>query len=156
MKENKYDDPVFFEKYSHMSRSEQGLAGAGEWDTLKRMLPALKGRRVLDLGCGYGWHCIYAAQHGAAEVTGIDLSEKMLRVAREKTRLPQVTYRHMAIEDAAFPAGSFDVVLLSLIHILRPAEACPRPARRGRQGCARRRRGTGCAQTRNPLPGRRR
>lgn len=114
MKENKYDDPVFFEKYSHMARSEQGLAGAGEWDTLKRMLPALKGRRVLDLGCGYGWHCIYAAQHGAAEVTGIDLSEKMLRVAREKTRLPQVTYRHMAIEDAAFPAGSFDVVLSSL------------------------------------------
>ena len=76
MKENKYDDPVFFEKYSHMARSEQGLAGAGEWDALKRMLPALKGRRVLDLGCGYGWHCIYAAQHGAAEVTGIDLSEK--------------------------------------------------------------------------------
>ena len=65
MKENKYDDPVFFEKYSHMARSEQGLAGAGEWDTLKRMLPALKGRRVLDLGCGYGWHCIYAAEHGA-------------------------------------------------------------------------------------------
>ena len=30
MKENRYDDPVFFEKYSQMSRSQQGLAGAGE------------------------------------------------------------------------------------------------------------------------------
>ncbi len=31
MKENKYDDDIFFEKYSQMRRSQQGLAGAGEW-----------------------------------------------------------------------------------------------------------------------------
>ena len=29
MKENKYDDEVFFEKYSQMDRSKEGLAGAG-------------------------------------------------------------------------------------------------------------------------------
>lgn len=33
MKENKYDDNIFFQKYSQMSRSQQGLAGAGEWET---------------------------------------------------------------------------------------------------------------------------
>ena len=27
MKQNKYDDPIFFEKYSQMSRSQQGLVG---------------------------------------------------------------------------------------------------------------------------------
>ena len=32
-KENKYDDDIFFQKYSQMSRSQQGLAGAGEWET---------------------------------------------------------------------------------------------------------------------------
>ena len=31
-KENKYDDDIFFQKYSQMSRSQQGLAGAGEWE----------------------------------------------------------------------------------------------------------------------------
>ena len=31
-KENKYDDNIFFQKYSQMSRSQQGLAGAGEWE----------------------------------------------------------------------------------------------------------------------------
>ena len=36
MKENKYDDDIFFQKYSQMSRSQKGLAGAGEWETLKR------------------------------------------------------------------------------------------------------------------------
>ena len=36
MKENKYDDKIFFEKYSQMDRSKKGLAGAGEWHELKR------------------------------------------------------------------------------------------------------------------------
>ena len=35
MKENKYDDPLFFQKYSEMSRSRLGLAGAGEWLALQ-------------------------------------------------------------------------------------------------------------------------
>ena len=60
MKENKYDDNILFQKYSQMSRSQQGLAGAGEWETLRKLLPDFKDKRVLDLGCGYGWHCIYA------------------------------------------------------------------------------------------------
>ena len=31
MKENKYDDPVFFEKYSQMERSKKGLGRGLEW-----------------------------------------------------------------------------------------------------------------------------
>ena len=31
-------------------------AGAGEWETLRKLLPDFKDKRVLDLGCGYGWH----------------------------------------------------------------------------------------------------
>ena len=49
MKQSKYDDPIFFEKYSQMSRSQQGLEGAGEWVTLQRLLPDFTGKRVLDL-----------------------------------------------------------------------------------------------------------
>ena len=48
-KENKYDDDIFFQKYSQMSRSQQGLAGAGEWETLRKLLPDFKDKRVLDL-----------------------------------------------------------------------------------------------------------
>ena len=85
MKENKYDDPTFFDKYSRMPRSKEGLAAAGEWHVLRRMLPSFEGKRVLDLGCGFGWHCRYAADHGAAAVIGVDLSEKMLEKARADT-----------------------------------------------------------------------
>ena len=113
-KENKYDDDIFFQKYSQMSRSQQGLAGAGEWETLRKLLPDLKDKRVLDLGCGYGWHCIYAMEHGASSVVGVDISHKMLEVAKEKTHFPQVEYKCCAIEDVEFPEESFDVILSSL------------------------------------------
>ncbi|MGC6767576.1 class I SAM-dependent methyltransferase [Enterococcus sp. LJL51] len=114
MKENHYDKQTFFEKYSQMERSKKGLDGAGEWQTLQTLLPAFSGKRVLDLGCGYGWHCIYAAEQGAASVIGVDLSEKMLAIAKEKTHYPQVKYLHAGIEDVDFPEDSFDIVLSSL------------------------------------------
>ena len=114
MKENRYDDPIFFEKYSHMPRSEHGLEAAGEWEALQTLLPDFAHKRMLDLGCGYGWHCIYALEHGAAAVTGVDISEKMLAVARKETGAGNVSYIHAAMEDVDFPDGSFDVVLSSL------------------------------------------
>ena len=114
MKENKYDDNTFFEKYGKMSRSQQGLAGAGEWEILKKLLPDFKGKRVLDLGCGYGWHCIYAMENGASSAVGIDISHKMLEVAKEKTHFQEVEYRCCAIEDVDLPVESFDIILSSL------------------------------------------
>lgn len=114
MKENKYDDDIFFEKYSQMERSVKGLKGAGEWKTLEALLPDLRGKRVLDLGCGYGWHCIYAAEHGADSVVGVDISRKMLEVAGKKTSYANVEYICSPIEDLELEPGSFDVVLSSL------------------------------------------
>ena len=114
MKENKYDDKIFFEKYSEMSRSKNGLTGAGEWSELQKVLPDFHGKRVLDLGCGYGWHCIYAAQNGAESVLGIDISERMLAAAEEKNGHESIEYRVCAMEDLEFPDNTFDIVLSSL------------------------------------------
>lgn len=114
MKENKYDDSVFFDKYSQMDRSIKGLAGAGEWHQLKKMLPSFKGKRVLDLGCGFGWHCAYAVENGAKSVVGVDISENMLQRAREENSSEKTEYLCMPIEDVNFPANSFDIVLSSL------------------------------------------
>ena len=46
---NIYNNEKFFESYSQMTRSQQGLDGAGEWQTLKRLLPDFKKKRVLRL-----------------------------------------------------------------------------------------------------------
>lgn len=114
MKENKYDDPAFFSQYSSMDRSVKGLQGAGEWHILKKMLPDFTRKSVLDLGCGFGWHCRYAIENGALSVTGIDISEKMLDKAKEINNLPGIEYIRMPVEDIDFPEDNFDIVLSSL------------------------------------------
>lgn len=120
---NIYDNEKFFESYSQMNRSQQGLDGAGEWQTLKRLLPDFKKKRVLDLGCGYGWHCLYAAEHGAASVIGVDISEKMLEVARKKNTFDNICYLHDSIDKITFEPNSFDVIISSLaIHYIEDFE----------------------------------
>lgn len=127
MKENKYDNEEFFKKYSEMNRSKQGLKGAGEWSELQKVLPDFHGKRVLDLGCGYGWHCLHAAQNGAAYVLGTDISEKMLSVAKEKQGDETIEYRCVAMEDLEFAHETFDIVISSLaFHYIRDFDSMVR------------------------------
>ena len=114
MRENKYDDMQFFNQYKEMPRSREGLKAAGEWHELKKMLPDFKDKHVLDLGCGFGWHCRYAAEEGAQSVIGIDLSENMLTQARQMTESDKVQYFQSAIEDINYPPNTFDIVISSL------------------------------------------
>lgn len=119
MSQNIYDNPGFFEGYAQLPRSLQGLAGAPEWPALQAMLPPLDGKRVLDLGCGYGWFCRVAREQGAAEVLGIDLSARMLARAAELTRDEGIHYRQGDLNGLELPAGSFDLVYSSLaLHYL--------------------------------------
>ncbi len=114
MKENKYDNEIFFKKYSEMNRSKEGLKGAGEWSALKKVLPDFNGKTVLDLGCGYGWHCKYAIENGASYVLGTDISHKMLEKANEINHSQNIEYMCSAMEDLDFPDEKFDVIISSL------------------------------------------
>lgn len=114
MKENKYDNLEFFNKYKTMDRSTGGLESSGEWHEFKKLLPNLENKRVLDLGCGFGWHLRYAIEEGASHGIGIDISKRMIDVAKEKTSSNEIDYLLMPIEDMDFPNNSFDIVISSL------------------------------------------
>ncbi|MCC8153008.1 MAG: class I SAM-dependent methyltransferase [Tannerellaceae bacterium] len=123
MKENKYDEERFFDQYSQMTRSTEGLKGAGEWHELQKLLPDFNGKRVLDLGCGFGWHCRYAVEHGAVSVTGIDISRRMLDEAKIRNNFPNITYQCIPVEEYDYPDGTFDIVISSLtFHYLESFE----------------------------------
>lgn len=124
MAQNIYDNDKFFAAYSRLARSVEGLDGAPEWPALRAMLPDLRGRKVLDLGCGFGWFCRWARENGAAHVVGFDLSEKMLARARATTQDPAITYTKADLENLELPAQSFDLVYSSLaLHYLENLNA---------------------------------
>jgi SAM-dependent methyltransferase len=97
-----------------MLRSVEGLQGAGKWHILKKMFPDFSGKNVLDLECGYGWHCLYAISKGAKHVIGIDISEKVIEKAKEISEGTPIEYKQLPIEDVSFGNESFDVVIGSL------------------------------------------
>jgi SAM-dependent methyltransferase len=118
--QNIYDDPRFFAEYSEMDRFKSGWGRAMEHDGFVELLGDVSGLRVLDLGCGAGQLASYLADAGAAEVVGIDASERMLDVARARRAHPRVSYLRGAMEDADFPPGAFDLVVSSLaLHYVR-------------------------------------
>jgi SAM-dependent methyltransferase len=84
MSQNIYDTPNFFTTYSQLPRSVHGLQGAPEWPTLRSLIGSAQSKRILDLGCGFGWFCRWARDEGGAEfVKGLDLSENMIAKARD-------------------------------------------------------------------------
>ncbi|KAJ5695178.1 hypothetical protein N7536_005590 [Penicillium majusculum] len=93
--QNIYDNPEFFSTYGDLPRSQHGLLAAPEWPILEKMIlnsksspigpleNTLKGSRILDLGCGYGWFVCWAREKGAGYVKGVDLSQNMINRAKE-------------------------------------------------------------------------
>lgn len=114
MTQNIYDDETFFAGYARLGRSIEGLDGAAEWPALRAMLPDMTGRRVLDLGCGYGWFCRWARTAGASAVLGLDVSEKMLDRARAMTSDDAITYRRADLETLTLAPASIDLAYSSL------------------------------------------
>lgn len=123
MTQNIYDNPDFFAAYAQLPRSVGGLDAAPEWPSLRALLPDLAARRVLDLGCGYGWFCRWARQAGASQVLGLDVSQRMLDRARASTDDPAITYAQADLETVALPAAAFDLAFSSLtLHYLEPLD----------------------------------
>jgi 2-polyprenyl-6-hydroxyphenyl methylase/3-demethylubiquinone-9 3-methyltransferase len=103
-------------------------------------LAPIAGQQVLDVGCGGGILAEAMARKGAAQVTGIDLAVKPLRVAQLhalEAGVQNVQYREVAAEAlAAEQPGQFDVVtcMEMLEHVPDPAsvvQACARLAKPG-------------------------
>jgi SAM-dependent methyltransferase len=114
MTQNIYDDPEFFAGYSRLGRSVEGLDGAAEWPALRALLPDLEGKKVVDLGCGFGWFCRWARAQGASQVLGIDVSERMLARARADTTDAAITYVKADMERLRLDPAAFDLAYSSL------------------------------------------
>src|SRR5688500_11769138 len=125
-------DPAELEKFGRLAH--RWWDPEGEFRPLHEINPLrlewidrhalLAGKDVLDVGCGGGILAEAMARRGA-RVTGIDLSEKALRVAElhlHESKLDIIYRKAMAEEFAAEHAGAFDVVTCMelLEHVPQP------------------------------------
>lgn len=100
--QNIYDDEIFFEGYKKIRDNKINANNLFEIPTLFSMLPDLKNKRILDLGCGFGEHCKRFIECGAKRVVGIDISEKILEVARNENSDPNIIYINMLDTEGIF------------------------------------------------------
>lgn len=120
MAQNIYDDPDFLAGYATLDRQVRGLDGAAEWPVLQSMLPDMADRRVVDLGCGFGWFSRWADERGAASVLGIDVSTKMLERARADTASTAIRFVCADLDEVVLDPASADLVFSSLtLHYVR-------------------------------------
>lgn len=92
----------------------------------QRLASFCRGRSVLDLCCYTGGFAVHAARHGkAAEVTGVDLDEQAIALAKENARLNQakVNFVHADVfgymRDMLQNGRQFDVVVLDPPKLIR-------------------------------------
>ncbi|HLW55493.1 MAG TPA: methyltransferase domain-containing protein [Candidatus Angelobacter sp.] len=87
-----------------------------ERPAMQSLLPDVKGLRVLDAGCGPGLYCEWLAQQGAS-VTGVDVVERMVELARERTRGLKVELRVANLEEPLdwLADASFNIVVAPLV-----------------------------------------
>ena len=71
------------------------------------------GQKMLEVGCGSGHSLVYQAQHGAAELWGLDISESQLKNAARHLRENNVHAKLICApmeNDCGIPENYFDVV----------------------------------------------
>jgi len=100
--------------------------GIEKTDEMARMCEMGKGKRVLDIGSGKGVTACYLAQKYGCEVVGVDLSERMVKYAKEMAKRKgldhRVSFRLADAHNLPFEDESFDIVLAECTTVLLDKE----------------------------------
>lgn len=120
--QNIYDNQEFFHGYMELRQNQFSANNLEEKPALFSLSPDLHGKSVLDLGCGYGENCAEFKKLGAADVLGIDISEKMLTVATAEH--PDIEFLRADMSDLSSVINKYDVIFSSLaLHYIEDFDA---------------------------------
>lgn len=112
--QNIYDNEQFYRGYKELRENENNYNVLQEKPAIRSLLPNLKNKSILDLGCGYGENCRYFIKEGAKEVIGVDISENMLKTALKENTDSRIKYLRIDINDISTINKKFDIVYSSL------------------------------------------
>ena len=103
--------------YSKVNQKElEGIQRERWKEQFERLLPANKNLKVLDIGTGPGFFTIILEELGYTNITGIDVSEKMLEVAKENIQKygkknSSIQLIQMDAQSLEFKPKSFDIIV---------------------------------------------
>jgi len=87
-----------------------------EWYSYNKLLGDLSQKSVLDLACGEGFYTRRIKRKGAATVVGVDISEKMIRLAREQEQNQPLGIDYILGDVITLGSiGKFDLVVASYL-----------------------------------------
>jgi len=101
-----------YDKYASFYDKKNDFLDGFEKGILQKIIGDVKGKRVLDIGCGTG-RCIKTLIDKGAIITGCDISPEMLKIAKKK--FLNVEFAEGDIENLPFKDDCFDVVLASFL-----------------------------------------
>lgn len=122
-KQNIYDNETFFNGYLNLRENVDSANNLEEKPAIFSMLSAVKGKSIIDLGCGYGENCRTFSDMKADFVVGIDISRKMLEIAESENKAANIEYLNMPMENIHLIDRKFDVAVSSLaMHYIKDYE----------------------------------
>ena len=128
---NKYQYPKANQYTSNQKRTNKKII-LGILKTAKLSEKDLKGKRILDAGCGTGEKSIFFAKSGAKEVVAIDFSKGQLEEAKKKAKsenINNIIFKEKDIlKDILEDLGKFDIIVClgALHHTEKPKKAFAR------------------------------
>lgn len=114
MSQNIYDNEKFFNGYKSLRETDNNYNILLEQPAMKKLLPDLTDKTVLDIGCGFGINCMDFINAGAEFVTGVDISQNMLAAAKEQNRHKNIEYINMDMKEILSLGKKYDFVYSSL------------------------------------------
>lgn len=99
--------------HAHVSNPEESAYHSYyEKPAIRALLPDVAGLSVLSIGCGSGLDARYLKDSGAAQVTGVDISEGLIEIAKKENQ--DIDFQVMDMEKLDFPDESFGLCYSSL------------------------------------------
>jgi len=83
-----------------------------EKPAMRKLLPALTGKRVLMLGCGTGEESVMLEEFGGTNMVGVDISEESVKLAQKS--YPKHSFKVCDMHKLNFKDSEFDFVYSSL------------------------------------------
>ena len=113
MAQNVYDNPEFYKGYEKLRNNPYSYNELIEFPVMQDLLPDIKDKDVLDVGCGMGKFIGYMLDLEPNSITGIDISKNMIQYAKSQIQSDKVSFH---VTDALTYATNqkYDVIVSSL------------------------------------------